>query len=151
MSVIGFAVSVIVPAVMVFWGRCLQKDPPEYLKGRFSFRTKRARKNEEIWNYSNRFFSHMIVTAGINCGLVSVVFYIGSVFLTDGRHWAAAALALFCVQAVCVLLIYRITDFILAKTYEESILEEEAENEENDGVKNSESDNDEQTDGAKER
>ena len=31
----------------------------------------------------------MIVTAGINCGLVSVVFYIGSVFLTDGKHWAA--------------------------------------------------------------
>ena len=37
MSVIGFAVSVIVPAVMVFWGRCLQKDPPEYLKGEIFF------------------------------------------------------------------------------------------------------------------
>lgn len=117
MIVIGFAAAILVPAVMIFWGMCLRKAPPAYLQGRFSFRTKRARKNEEIWNYSNNFFAHMILTAGVNCGLVSIVFYIGSAFLTGGEHWAAASLSLLCVQAVCVLLIYRITDFIIGKTY----------------------------------
>ena len=125
MIIIGFAVTLLVPAVMILWGRRLKKEPPEYLQGKLSFRTKRARKDEDIWNYANSFFSHMILISGINCGLVSVVFYTGAAFLKDGRYWAAASLSLFCVQAVCVLLIYRITDFIIGKTYGSGIVEEE--------------------------
>ncbi len=59
---------------MVLWGVRLRKNPPAYLQGRLSFRTKRAKRDADLWNYANTFFSHMILVAGVNGGLVSAVF-----------------------------------------------------------------------------
>ena len=115
--VIGFIAAIVVPVFMVLWGVRLRKNPPAYLQGRLSFRTKRAKRDAELWNYANTFFSHMILVAGVNGGLVSAVFYIGSMILTGGAYWAAAAVSLLCVQAACVLFLYRITDFLVKKMY----------------------------------
>ena len=53
---------------MVLWGVRLRKNPPAYLQGRLSFRTKRAKRDADLWNYANTFFSHMILVAGVNGG-----------------------------------------------------------------------------------
>ena len=117
MIVIGFIAAIVVPVFMVLWGVRLRKNPPAYLQGRLSFRTKRAKRDADLWNYANTFFSHMILVAGVNGGLVSAVFYIGSMILTGGAYWAAAAVSLLCVQAACLLFLYRITDFLVKKMY----------------------------------
>ena len=74
MIVIGFIAAIVVPVFMVLWGVRLRKNPPAYLQGRLSFRTKRAKRDADLWNYANTFFSHMILVAGVNGGLVSAVF-----------------------------------------------------------------------------
>ena len=40
MIVIGFIAAIVVPVFMVLWGVRLRKNPPAYLQGRLSFRTK---------------------------------------------------------------------------------------------------------------
>ena len=128
MIIFGFIAAVTVPAIMILWGIFLRKNPPGYLQGRLSFRTKQARSDEDLWNYSNALFSHIILITGINGGLASAAFYAASVILTEGRYWAAAAASLPAVQAVCVLLVYGAADFLIRKTYltpEEKEMEEE--------------------------
>ncbi len=113
----GFILTIAVPMLEIFWGRYLNANPPAYMTGRFSFRTKRSKKDEEVWNFSNMLFSHMITVAGVNTGIVAVIFYFASVFLVGDESWAAASLSLAVVQAVCVLVVYRITDFMVKKMY----------------------------------
>ena len=45
MIVIGFIAAIVVPVFMVLWGVRLRKNPPAYLQGRLSFRTKRAKRD----------------------------------------------------------------------------------------------------------
>ena len=88
MIFLGFLIAAAVPFLMILWGNRLRKNPPEYGTGRFSFRTKFARQDEDIWEFSNALFSNMIIVTGINTGLVSAVFYLGVIFwkaLPDGR------------------------------------------------------------------
>lgn len=117
MFFLGFIIAVAVPILMIFWGGRLRKNPPAYGRGRFSFRTKFARQDEDMWNFSNTLFSHMITVTGVNVGIVSIVFYLGVMFLEGSLRWAAASFSLMAVQAVCVLVIWRITNFIAKKTY----------------------------------
>ena len=56
MIVIGFIAAIVVPVFMVLWGVRLRKNPPAYLQGRLSFRTKRAKRDADLWNYANTFF-----------------------------------------------------------------------------------------------
>ena len=134
MFFLGFIIAVAVPVLMIFWGGRLRKNPPAYGRGRFSFHTKFARQDEDTWYFSNTLFSHMITVTGVNVGIVSVVFYLGVVFLEGSLRWDAASFSLMAVQAVCVLMIWRITNFIAKKTYpaleDEVSEEEELENEE---------------------
>ncbi len=117
MIIIGFVISAVVPCLMIFWGRNLRKNPPDYLVGRLSFRTKRARADEKVWAFSNRLFSHLMTVAGVNVGLVSFVFYIGVLVLAGKSNWMAASLSLLAVQAICLLFVYWITDFLVKKIY----------------------------------
>ena len=128
MIFLGFLIAAAVPFLMILWGNRLRKNPPEYGTGRFSFRTKFARQDEDTWKFSNALFSNMIIVTGINTGLVSAVFYLGVIFLEGASRWAAVSFSLMAIQAVCVLIVWRITDFIAKKTYpvpEEEISEEE--------------------------
>ncbi len=117
MIFLGFLITAAIPALMIFWGVWQRKNPPAYGCGKFSFRTKFARQDEERWGYSNTLFSHMITVTGINTGLVSVIFYFGVIYLAGGSQWAAASLCLLVIQAVCVLAVRRITNIIAKKTY----------------------------------
>ena len=127
MIFLGFFITSAVPALMIFWGVWLRKNPPAYGCGRFSFRTKFARQDEERWNFSNALFSHMTAVIGVNTGLVSAIFYFGVIYLKGGSQWITTSLCLLAVQAVCILAVRRITNVIAKKTY--PVPEEDAEGE----------------------
>ena len=113
----GLIITLTVPLVDVIWGRYLRTKPPAFRSGRFSFRTKRAKKNEEVWSFANNLFAHMILVTGVNTGIAATIFYFGALVITGDENWAAASLSLFAVQALCILIVYRITDFMVKKIY----------------------------------
>lgn len=113
----GLIITLAIPLIDVIWGRYLRANPPAFGSGRFSFRTKRTKKDEEVWAFANNLFAHMIMVTGVNTGIAATIFYFGALVITGDDNWAAASLSLFAVQAVCILIVYRITDFMVRKIY----------------------------------
>lgn len=126
-TITGLLLTLAVPLAGVIWGRYLRVNPPAFRSGRFSFCTKRSKKDEEVWAFSNHLFSHMIMISGVNMGVAAVIFYFGTLFIAGDDKWAAASVALFIVQALCILIVYRITDFMVKKIYRPSETEEKEE------------------------
>ena len=100
----GLIITLAIPLIDVIWGRYLRANPPAFGSGRFSFRTKRAKKDEEVWAFANNLFAHMIMVTGVNTGIAATIFYFGALVITGDNNWAAASLSLFAVQAVCILI-----------------------------------------------
>lgn len=72
MIVIGFIAAIVVPVFMDSVGCApAEKSAGRICRADWSFRTKRAKRDADLWNYANTFFSHMILVAGVNGGLVS--------------------------------------------------------------------------------
>jgi putative membrane protein len=74
--------NLLTPLVMIIYGRVFEKKPPKIARSKFEFgyRSVMSMKNEETWEYANRFFGKLWFRFGIAVGLISIIvlfFFIG--------------------------------------------------------------------------
>ena len=77
------AMNLLTPLTMIIFGYIYSKKPPQKPKSKFAYsgyRTPMSMKNEETWEYANRFFGKLWFRFGIAVGLISIIvlfFFIG--------------------------------------------------------------------------
>ena len=75
--------NLLTPLTMIIFGYIYNKKPPQKPKSKFAYsgyRTPMSMKNEETWEYANRFFGKLWFRFGIAVGLISIIvlfFFIG--------------------------------------------------------------------------
>ena len=68
--------NLLTPLVMIIFGYIYSKKPPQNPKSKFAYsgyRTPMSMKNEETWEYANRFFGKLWFRFGIVLGLISII------------------------------------------------------------------------------
>ena len=75
--------NLLIPLTMIIFGYIYNKKPPPKPKSKFAYsgyRTPMSMKNEETWEYANRFFGKLWFRLGIAVGVISIIalfFFIG--------------------------------------------------------------------------
>ena len=70
------AMNLLTPLTMIIFGYIYSKKPPQKPKSKFAYsgyRTQMSMKNEETWEYANRFFGKLWFRFGIVLGLISII------------------------------------------------------------------------------
>ena len=70
------AMNLLTPLTMIIFGYIYSKKPPQKPKSKFAYsgyRTQMSMKNEETWEYANRFFGKLWYRFGIVLGLISII------------------------------------------------------------------------------
>ena len=49
------AVNLLIPAVMIGFGRMMEKKPPQKVNGFYGYRTSRSMKNQDTWDFAQRY------------------------------------------------------------------------------------------------
>ena len=68
--------NLLIPLTMIIFGYIYSKKPPQKPKSKFAYsgyRTPMSMKNEETWEYANRFFGKLWFRFGIVLGLISII------------------------------------------------------------------------------
>ena len=68
--------NLLIPLTMIIFGYIYNKKPPQKPKSKFAYsgyRTPMSMKNEETWEYANRFFGKLWFRFGIVLGLISII------------------------------------------------------------------------------
>ena len=71
-----FVMNLLTPLVMIIFGYIYSKKPPQKPKSKFAYsgyRTPMSMKNEETWEYANRFFGKLWFRFVIAVGLISII------------------------------------------------------------------------------
>ena len=66
----------LIPLIMVLFGRIYEKKPPQKPKSKFEYagyRTKMSMINIETWEYAHRFFGKLWFRFGIALGVTSII------------------------------------------------------------------------------
>ena len=112
--------NLLTPLVMIIYGYIYNKKPPQKPKSKFAYsgyRTSMSMKNEETWEYANRFFGKLWFRFGIVLGLISIIaffFFIGK----DKDTVGFAGMIICYVQLVAMLLPVIPTEISLRRRFD---------------------------------
>ena len=112
--------NLLTPLVMIIFGYIYSKKPPQKPKSKFAYsgyRTSMSMKNEETWEYANRFFGKLWFRFGIVLGLISIIaffFFIGK----DKDTVGFAGMIICYVQLVAMLLPVIPTEISLRRRFD---------------------------------
>ena len=114
-----FVMNLLIPLVMIIYGRIFEKKPPKIARSKFAFgyRTIMSMRNEETWEYAHRFFGKLWFRFGIAVGLISIIvlfFFIGK----DKDTVGFAGMIICYVQLVAMLLPVIPTELALRRRFD---------------------------------
>lgn len=114
-----FVMNLLIPLVMIIYGRVFEKKPPKIARSKFAFgyRTVMSMRNEETWEYAHRFFGKLWFRFGIAVGLISIIvlfFFIGK----DKDTVGFAGMIICYVQLVAMLLPVIPTELALRRRFD---------------------------------
>ena len=114
-----FVMNLLIPLVMIIYGRVFEKKPPKIARSKFAFgyRTVMSMRNEETWEYSHRFFGKLWFRFGIAVGLISIIvlfFFIGK----DKDTVGFAGMIICYVQLIAMLLPVIPTELALRRRFD---------------------------------
>lgn len=116
-----FVMNLLIPLVMIIYGRVFEKKPPQIAISKFAFgyRTVMSMRNEETWEYAHRFFGKLWFRFGIAVGLISIIvlfFFIGK----DKDTVGFAGMIICYVQLVAMLLPVIPTELALRRRFDKN-------------------------------
>jgi len=117
-----FVMNLLTPLVMIIFGYIYSKKPPQKPKSKFAYsgyRTPMSMKNEETWEYANRFFGKLWFRFGIAVGLISIIvlfFFIGK----DKDTVGFAGMIICYVQLIAMLLPVIPTELALRRRFDKN-------------------------------
>ena len=112
--------NLLTPLTMIIFGYIYNKKPPKKPKSKFAYsgyRTPMSMKNEETWEYANRFFGKLWFIFGIPVGVISIIvlfFFIGK----DKDTVGFAGMIICYVQLVAMLLPVIPTELALRRRFD---------------------------------
>ena len=78
----------LVPAIMLYFGRRFQKKPPEKINQIYGYRTARSMKNQETWSFAHETCGRLWV----RLGAVLLLLSLAAAVMTFGRGVEAAGI-----------------------------------------------------------
>ena len=114
--------NLLIPLVMIFFGYVYEKKPPKKPQSKFAFsgyRTPMSMRNEQTWEYAQRFFGKLWFRIGIAVGLISVIamfFLLGKDIDTIGF----AGMIICYIQIFAMLLPIAPTEMALRKIFDKN-------------------------------
>ncbi|RRJ24736.1 SdpI family protein [Lachnoanaerobaculum gingivalis] len=112
--------NLLIPLTMIIFGYIYNKKPPQKPKSKFAYsgyRTSMSMKNEETWEYANRFFGKLWFRFGIPVGVISIIAFI--FFIGKDKDTVGFAGMIICyVQLVAMLLPVIPTEISLRRRFD---------------------------------
>ena len=112
--------NLLIPLTMIIFGYIYNKKPPQKPKSKFAYsgyRTSMSMKNEETWEYANRFFGKLWFRFGIPVGVISIIAFI--FFIGKDKDTVGFAGMIICyVQLVAMLLQVIPTEISLRRRFD---------------------------------
>ena len=112
--------NLLIPLTMIIFGYIYNKKPPQKPKSKFAYsgyRTSMSMKNEETWEYANRFFGKLWFRFGIPVGVISIIAFI--FFIGKDKDTIGFAGMIICyVQLVAMLLPVIPTEISLRRRFD---------------------------------
>ena len=71
----------LVPAVMIGFGRMFLKNPPKNINDSFGYRTKRSMKNQDTWDFAHQYCGRL----WYRCGLILLLPSVAPLLFVLGR------------------------------------------------------------------
>ena len=90
------AMAMLVPAVMICVGAWMQKHPPKEINWIMGYRTSRSMKNQETWDFANRYSGKLMLRAGWFTVAVSVIVMLLTMFRSEAVVSAVSLVLIFC-------------------------------------------------------
>ena len=112
--------NLLIPLTMIIFGYIYDKRPPKKPKSKFAYsgyRTLMSMKNEETWEYAQRFFGKLWFRSGIVLGVISIIpllFFMGK----DKDTVGFAGMIICYVQLVVMLLPVIPTELALRRRFD---------------------------------
>ena len=82
------AMDLLIPAIMLYFGRRFQKKPPEKINHIYGYRTSRSMKNQETWRFAHETCGRLWV----RLGAVLLLLSLAAAVMTFGRGVEAAGI-----------------------------------------------------------
>lgn len=113
--------NLLIPLVMIIFGRIFEKKPPKIGMSKFAFgyRTIMSMRNADTWEYAHRFFGKLWFRFGIAVGVISIIallFVIGK----DKDNVGFAGLIICYVQMAVMLIPVIPTEISLRKRFDKN-------------------------------
>ena len=114
--------NLLIPLTMIIFGYIYDKRPPKKPKSKFAYsgyRTLMSMKNEETWEYAQRFFGKLWFRSGIVLGVISIIpllFFMGK----DKDTVGFAGMIICYVQLVVMLLPVIPTELALRRRFDKN-------------------------------
>lgn len=107
-----------IPTLMIIFGRLFTKHPPRQINGIYGYRTKMSRLNADTWQYAHRYFGKLWLRMGWILLPVSA-FGMVCVYGKDENRIGIVGAAILVIQTIILLMPIAWTEKELKKIFEE--------------------------------
>lgn len=112
-------VDLMIPVVLILAGYHLSVHTPDRGKGFFTYKSRRAKTNDDTWQFSNRYFGRWMMVEGIILSAIAIVMAMAGMDLETDMIRLVTVLVL--VGEICAMLAVIIpTEAALKNTFDEN-------------------------------
>lgn len=77
-----FVVSLLIPAIMLFFGYRWQKHAPTKVNSLYGYRTRQSMSSKKAWDYAHVYFGKLWIKNGWGTGIITIVLMVILAFIT---------------------------------------------------------------------
>lgn len=115
-----FATALLIPILMIFFGKSFSKNAPKEINWIFGYRTARSTKNEATWKFAHNYFGRLWFINGLWLCALTVVAMVCLFFFKDDKDLVGnCAMTLIYVQMVVMIIPIFFTERALKKDFDE--------------------------------
>ena len=108
----------VIPVAMIAAGFRIKKNSIIYMAKGLAYKSKSARRNRDTWRHGNVLFTHMLISVGFNVGVISALFVVMAVKLSDISSWMLTGFVVG-FQIITAFLPIIMTEYMLGKTFDD--------------------------------
>ena len=113
-----FFVSLLIPVVMIVFGRMFMKSAPKGINGLFGYRTPMSMKNEDTWEFAHSYVGKLWFYGGIIL-LVITIIIMSALVKKDAESLGNYDVMLVIAQVICLAIPVFPTEKALKKNFDE--------------------------------
>ena len=113
------AINLIIPMIMIGFGKAFMKSPPKDINDAFGYRTAMSKKNPDTWEFAHKHFGRIWFRVGLVLLPVSVALMLTALGKTEEEVLGLGALAC-CVETIPMVLCMIPTELALRRTFDKT-------------------------------